>query len=221
MSKLSRIGVIGDVHACDHRLELLLGFLHGQAIDRLVCVGDVVNGPGDANRCVELLRASGVETVRGNHDVWVAGANGRPPVAWAADLAVPGAPAPDTDTLDYLRQLPATLEFQASTGLDVLVCHGLRDNDMNTISSDDYGYALESNVDLQALLGDRRRRLVLKGHRHRPAVWEIDRLTLVDAGCLLDDTPSCGVIVDLEAAAVTPLAIVDGVVHALDAKPIG
>ena len=40
-----------------------------------------------------------------------------------------------------------------------------------------------------------RRRVVVKGHRYRPRVWNVGPLTLVDAGSLLDDCETCAVIV--------------------------
>ena len=63
--------MVGDVHACDDRLSRLLAFLHDQSLDTVVCVGDIVNGPGDPNRCADLLHSHGVVTVRGNHDRWL------------------------------------------------------------------------------------------------------------------------------------------------------
>jgi hypothetical protein len=65
-------------------------------------------------------------------------------------------------------------------------CHGLGDNSMNGISAADYGYALESNDNLQKLISRGESLLVIKWHRHHPAVRGIGQLTLLDAGSLLD-----------------------------------
>ncbi|HSD03770.1 MAG TPA: hypothetical protein VLB81_15445, partial [Gaiellales bacterium] len=81
------------------------------------------------------------------------------------------------------------------------------ENDMNTITADDYGYALEANDEYQSLLRERRRRIVVKGHRHRPAIWNAGPLTLVDAGSLLEECDTCAVIVDGQAGTITPLRI--------------
>jgi hypothetical protein len=43
--------------------------------------------------------------------------------------------------------------------------------------------------------------------RHRPAVWAVGPLTLVDAGSLLDDCETCAVIIDAGQGAITPLGI--------------
>ena len=68
---MTRIGVVGDVHACDAALERMLDHLRGLEVDLLCCVGDIVNGPGDPDRCVELLEREHVLTVCGNHDRWL------------------------------------------------------------------------------------------------------------------------------------------------------
>jgi predicted phosphodiesterase len=197
---LRRVGVVGDVHACDKRLTRLLGFLEGQALDQLVCVGDVVNGPGDPNACVALLQSAGVVTVRGNHDRWLL--EGQAPLGHDVhrleDL--------EASTIVFLRALPGSLELKGADGTPLLLCHGLLDNDMNSITANDYGYALEANDELQTLLGASERRVVIKGHRHRPAVWRLNELTLIDAGSLLDYNPTCGVIIDIAAGTVTPIA---------------
>jgi len=78
MAEPAGIGVIGDVHACDDRLAGLLAFFESRDLDRIICVGDIVTGPGSPDRCVELLADADVLTVRGNHDRWLL--EGMPPV---------------------------------------------------------------------------------------------------------------------------------------------
>ena len=43
---LERIGVVGDIHAQDERLEVTLEFLRKEAVP-IMCTGDVVDGKGD------------------------------------------------------------------------------------------------------------------------------------------------------------------------------
>ena len=69
-------------------------------------------------------------------------------------------------------------------------------------------------AELQSLMRDRRPRVVAKGHRHRPAIWAVGGLTLVDAGSLLDECETCAVIVDDCAGTITPLGIGTGGVYA-------
>jgi predicted phosphodiesterase len=208
------MGVVGDVHACDEHLLRLLGFLHDQSLDTVVCVGDIVNGPGDPNRCAALLQSHGVVTVRGNHDRWML--EGQPLAGTNAHRLEDLTPS----TLAFLRALPTSVELEAADGTQTLLCHGLGDNDMNGISDDDYGYALDAYADLQQLLSISGRRIVIKGHRHRPAVWRVGSLTLIDAGSLLNECSSCGAIIDLWTGTVSMLAFTDDSVELSDTHPL-
>ena len=192
--------VIGDVHACDETLAVLLDHLSGLDVPRF-CVGDLVNGPGSSDRCVELLERHDVRSVRGNHDGWVLQGF---TLGEDSDRLEDLAPA----TRDYLRALPSQVEFDVE-GVRVSICHGLGDNTMNSISHLDYGYALEANPDLGPLM-DGRRRLVVKGHRHRPAAWRIDQVALVDVGCLLEPELPCAAVVDVPGWRFQQLTVVDG-----------
>jgi predicted phosphodiesterase len=196
-----RVAVIGDVHACDRRLELLLVHLQERDLDLVACVGDIVDGPGDPNAAAALLQAHDVAVVRGNHDRWILeGVLRDLPEAHAFDALT-------VTTVAYLSALPASRELTLSNGTSLLLCHGLLENDMNKIAADDYGYALEANDEYQSLLRDGRRRVVVKGHRHRPAIWNAGPLTLVDAGSLLEECETCAVIVDGGSGTITPLRI--------------
>jgi predicted phosphodiesterase len=67
---IRRVGLIGDVHAEAGLLEQSIRFLQGEGVDTLLCMGDLVDGFGDIDRCCELLEQENVYTVLGNHDRW-------------------------------------------------------------------------------------------------------------------------------------------------------
>jgi predicted phosphodiesterase len=195
-----RIGVVGDVHGCNRALAGLLAFLDAQGVDALWCVGDVSDGTGDLDACAASLIEHDVLTVRGNHDRWLLEGVMR------GESAMHERAGLWPSSRRFLGQLPETLEFDTASGLCVLLCHGLGPDDMNRITPEDYGYALEVNDRLHELLADGRARLVLKGHTHHHAIWQVGTLTIVEAGTLLDHSDVCGVIVDLaETATVTPV----------------
>src|SRR6185295_16503678 len=53
---LGKLGVIGDIHAEDRRLETALRWMKKLAVDRVLAVGDLADGYGDLERCCRLLR---------------------------------------------------------------------------------------------------------------------------------------------------------------------
>lgn len=56
-AQLRRFGVDGGAHTQATALERLLELYRQLELDAVLCVGDVVDGPGDTMRCIELLRA--------------------------------------------------------------------------------------------------------------------------------------------------------------------
>ena len=188
---LSRIGLIGDVHAQDARLQTALEFLRGAKVERILCVGDIADGFGDGERCCQLLREFDVATVRGNHDRWVLNDQMR---------ELPGAVALaslSATTVEFLRALPKTLTF-ATIGGPLLLCHGVGENDMSALKPDDYGYALECNDELQALMYGGVYRFGVGGHTHQRMVRRFGPLIWINAGALVDHHEPCFAIADFE-----------------------
>jgi putative phosphoesterase len=191
---LNRIGAIGDVHAEDQALAAALEFFEQQAVDRILCVGDLADGPGDLGRCCQLLRGHAVDVVRGNHDRWVLTDTMR---------ELPDAsPPPDAETRAYLESLPTTRDYQTAHGA-VLLCHGLGDDDMSGVGPDDFGYGLEANQPLQELLAARRYRFVINGHTHKPMARCFGDITIINVGTLFRDHQPSIAVIDFDALQVT------------------
>ncbi|MFI5309464.1 MAG: metallophosphoesterase family protein [Polyangiales bacterium] len=194
MIEVRRVGVIGDVHTERARLQGVLARFRTLGLDRILCVGDIADGPGtaaDVDACCELLREHEVLTVSGNHDRWLQdnemrdlpGANSRDEV--------------DEGTLAFLAAFPATASLQSPAG-EILLCHGLGADDLANVQPFDHGLALEQNEALQSLLRETRYRYVINGHTHRPMVRTIDSLTVINAGSLHRDYGPCCLVADFE-----------------------
>ena len=192
---VSNMGAIGDIHAEDVLLDHVLTFLSKKKLDRIVCVGDIVTGPGDVDRCCRLLQAHRVLTVAGNHDRWFL--EGTMP-------AFPDTTDPATisdQTKSFLKALPQTHELYSPQGV-VLICHGLGTNDMADLKPGDYGYAIESNLDLQGLIQSQQYRFIVNGHTHCRMVRHFEGLTVINVGTLRRYAgPGFGLI-DFEASQV-------------------
>src|SRR5690348_4599860 len=126
----ARIGLIGDVHGEDERLETALARFDALGAATVLCTGDIPDGSGSVARSCAILRERGVLTVRGNHERWFLGGVMR-------DL-------PDSTPLEtvplsereWLAALPAVREFSTPLG-GLLLCHGLGSNDMAKVGPDD------------------------------------------------------------------------------------
>jgi putative phosphoesterase len=188
---LERAGILGDVHAEDQHLKLALDVLRGEGVDAILSVGDVVDGPGDADRCCALLEDAGVLTVRGNHDRWwLSGEMRHRPDATPLDALSEGARR-------FLESLPQSMELETAAGR-LLLCHGVGDDDMAALEPHTAGYALQAIPTLRELMLRRDLDLCLGGHTHVRMVRRFQGLVAINPGTLLRDHEPGFAIADLE-----------------------
>jgi len=199
--ELTRFGVLGDVHTEDEALSVALEALGSLDLDAILCVGDLLDGHGDADRTCALLRDAGVLAVAGNHDRWFLSGS---QLGW------------DTDTTElhdahraWLASLPATRRFETPLG-GLLLCHGVGEDDMAVLRSDTDRYSLAWLEPLHALCAAPEVSLMVGGHTHERMVRTFDGLTVINAGTLHRDFPQGFLTVDLDAPRVQAHDLVDG-----------
>jgi predicted phosphodiesterase len=66
-----RIAVFSDIHGNCIALDAMLADLDGQSIDRMVCLGDAIQGGPQPAQVVQRLRELGCPVVMGNADAWL------------------------------------------------------------------------------------------------------------------------------------------------------
>lgn len=202
-----KFGLLGDVHAEDARLEAALELFASEAVDRVLCVGDVADGRGSLPRTITLLQAANAITVRGNHDRWIA-ANSMRTLHEAHYLE-----ELDDRARAWISALPATLELETPLG-PLLLCHGVGDDDMARLRPHDEGYALAVQDELTRIRGEGRVRLIVGGHTHERMVRAFGELTFINPGTLRGEDDPCVAILDLSKRCVdffNFIAALDGV----------
>ena len=163
--------LIGDIHTEAETLAsaLALGVEHG--VDRVLSVGDIVDGPGDPLACIAQLRAANALVVAGNHERWVVQGTPFEPFAY-----------PD-DARAWIAALPQTREIETPSGL-LLLGHGIGPHDMQELKPDTAGYALEVLDPLWELVRGKRYRYFVGGHTHLHMVRTVETLTVLNPGTL-------------------------------------
>ena len=63
-----RYAIISDVHANLEALEAVLKHIDSLAVDKILCLGDVVGYGANPNECTEIIRNRAAITLLGNHD---------------------------------------------------------------------------------------------------------------------------------------------------------
>ena len=185
---LRRFAILGDIHAEHETLSSVLDFIRDQCVESVLAVGDIVDGPGDVNACCRLLTESAAQVVRGNHERWFLKGTLRNLPDATLDRDV------DTSSRAFLATLPSTRRVGTLRG-DLLLCHATREDDLHAVGPDDFGYALETNDELQKVLRDPRIRMLVCGHTHRRMVRRVGPLTIINAGTLRrDEGPGFGIV---------------------------
>jgi len=206
------LGLLGDVHAEDERLAAALGVFRRERVERVLFVGDVVDGLGDVDRCCALLAAVEALGVCGNHERWLL----RDEVRSLAHAHLRRDLSPGS--LSLIESLPPTRDIETPLGR-LLLCHGVGDDDMVRLRDGDDGYALRSNEALAALLAAGRYALAVGGHTHERMVRRIDArdagapgsasIVFINPGTLARDATPCAAILDCAAREVRYVELED------------
>ncbi|HUK67042.1 MAG TPA: metallophosphoesterase family protein [Anaeromyxobacteraceae bacterium] len=160
-----RIAILSDVHANFEALVEVEAALGHLAIERVLCLGDVVGYGASPNDCCAVIRRLAAVTLLGNHDAAVAGRMdyayyydaARHALDWTAAQLDPG-------HLEWLRTLPYTHRLD-----DVAFCHG------SPILPAEYAYvfALEQARELVPHLA-RLASVTFIGHSHLCKAFALD-----------------------------------------------
>jgi putative phosphoesterase len=168
-----RVGLISDIHGDIRALERCLEHIDTLAVDRILCLGDLIGYGHHNDRVVELIRERGIPSIRGNHDRWaleerrLLGLRGWRP-AHLSD-----------DTWSYLEALPASRTLTLG-GRVFALYHGSPASDTEYVSPykplppciDEFWGASEATV-------------LALGHTHIPMVERGERGTILNPGSVM------------------------------------
>ncbi|MBT8468575.1 MAG: metallophosphoesterase family protein [Myxococcales bacterium] len=187
--KLSRLGVIGDVHCEAATLERVLDALGSMSLEAILCVGDLVDGHGDADETLGLLEARGVQCVAGNHERWLL--SGEQRSLENATLEISDA------SRAFIEALPRTRRYSTLAG-EALLCHGVGEDDEAWLLPDTRGYALQDMPTLRELMLDSDVQFLIGGHTHHRMVRVFPGLTVVNAGTIHRKDEQSFTVLDFE-----------------------
>lgn len=178
-----KIGIIADVHANLPALQAVLAQL--EAVDMVVCAGDVVGYYNRPNEACELIRQRCVATVLGNHDAYVTGHLEPTPARRAAYRTDWTRGNLSSDHLAWLRALPEEHLIEAN-GRRVRIRHA-SPWDMET-------YLYRDSPKLAEIFLSESEILVL-GHTHHPMALPRGKGLIINPGSVgqpRDYNPAAG-----------------------------
>ncbi len=188
--KVGRVGVVGDVHCESETLGRVLDALETMNVDAVLCVGDLLDGPGDADETLATLGAREVQCVAGNHERWFLEGERR-------DLADATTQISEGST-EFLRKLRRVRLYETPAGTAML-CHGVGKDDEAWLRPDTRGYALQDIPTLRELMLNDRIQFMIGGHTHQRMVRVFPGLTVINAGTIHRKDEQTFTVIDFNA----------------------
>ena len=159
-----RVAVISDIHGNCFALEAALADIQRRAFDKIVCLGDAIQGGPQPAETVARLRALGCPIVMGNADAWLLnGINTSPHETvtsqqeevrqWSLSQLSPA-------DLQFIEAFQPTVELALEGGHRLLCFHG------SPRSFDDLIFPETPVEEIQRLLGDFTPAIMTGGHTH-------------------------------------------------------
>ncbi len=163
-----KLAVFSDVHADVLALEAVLASAERQGADTFLCLGDIVGYGTEPQACVDLLRARGIPTVRGNHDSLAAR-----PYDPARPCALSGIDFARRELTDdakrWLRELPLVLQIHGVTAVHA------------SLAEPEAWHLLDTREAAARCFGQLRTAVGFFGHTHRAGYWDSGTLTWHEA----------------------------------------
>ncbi len=193
-----RVLVVSDIHG---NIEALRAVAAAEPdVDRVICLGDIVDYGPHPDATVAWVRARAFATVRGNHDHAVAfgvDCGSAPPFRrLAVETRLKTAPMMDAEALAFLRGLPARRAVDVDGRRLELLHAAPRDPLFQYLPGTLVAEWKEAAADIDA-------ELILVGHTHLPVIVELGGKRMVNPGSVGlphgEDPRACyAVIVDGE-----------------------
>lgn len=125
---MMQIAVISDIHGNCFALDYALKDIRDQGIERIVCLGDALQGGAQPAQTVARLRELGCPIVMGNADAWLVTGEETSPhektTAQQAEVRAWSLAQLSAEDLAFIRAFQPTIEILLDAGQKLLCFHG-------------------------------------------------------------------------------------------------
>lgn len=168
-----RIGLFSDVHGNAVAFDAFLADLESSPVDRLVCLGDVIQGGPQPVDCLERLRSLGCRVVMGNADSYVLTGDPGPEPESVSQRQVRQWTFDQLSEADraYVRSFEPTVDEPP-----LLAFHG------GPASFDDVILPSTAEEEFRRLLGDPEAPVLAGGHTHQQFLRRRGASTFLNPG---------------------------------------
>jgi len=169
-----RVGLFSDVHGNGVGLDAALAELERAQVDKLVCLGDLVEGGPQPAYCLRRVHELGCPVVLGNTDHWLVEYYREPGISERSDLGEWARERLGEEGLAAVAAFPDTYELDLGDGGRLLCVHGTRTSRIDRV---DETATVEK---LLELLGDAT--VLAAGHTHEQWQRRIGERLVINPG---------------------------------------
>ena len=178
-----RIAVISDMHGNDLAFEAVEEDIKREKVDRIVCLGDAIQGGPQPAEVVQRLRRINCPVVMGNADAWLISGEetadeGIPPerLKKMGDIRLWSLSKLTEDDIDFIAKFQPTVTIKLEDGVDLLCFHG------SPASFDDVILPAAPEEEFQKLLGRYVGQVLTGGHTHAQQLRRLGDLFFFNPG---------------------------------------
>jgi putative phosphoesterase len=166
-----RVAVISDIHGNDLAFAAVQADIENQAVDRVVCLGDAIQGGPQPAQVVHRLQDLSCPVVMGNADAWMisghdTGREAIPPerLARMEEIRQWSLSELSESEGDFIRAFKPTITLPLEPDRELLCFHG------SPVDFDDVILPAMPQEEFQKFLGDYSERILTGGHTHAQQV---------------------------------------------------
>jgi putative phosphoesterase len=178
-----RIAVISDMHGNDLAFEVVEADIRNQNIDKVVCLGDAVQGGPQPAEVVQRLRRLNCPAVMGNADAWLISGEetadeGIPPerLRKMGEIRLWSLSQLTQDDQAFISKFQPTITLHIEDGTDLLCFHG------SPASFDDIILPAAPEEEFQKFLGAYAGQILTGGHTHAQQIRRNGELFFFNPG---------------------------------------
>ncbi|MCL4869784.1 MAG: metallophosphoesterase [Anaerolineae bacterium] len=174
-----RLAIVADIHSNIIALEKVLKAIQQEKVDRIVCLGDVVNIGARPREVIACLRQLDCLTIMGNHDEWMLKPDyhsRKDTVDEVVDMYQWTSEQLTDDDLAYLNSFKSTAYLELSPQQNILFFHGSPRSNKDLILAETPDHLLDN------MFNGCHASLLVGGHSHIQLMRYYRGMRLVNPG---------------------------------------
>ena len=194
-----KIGVLSDIHGNMEALEAVMQDVNRNGIKRLFILGDLALMGPEPDRTVDFIRNLAseydIDIIQGNTDLFIVNDELPNVPDFAKNSIFYAKKVLSEENKSYLKLLPAQKSITAGN-TSILLVHGSpRKNDENILPA-------RPIEEIKPIIEGTNEALILCGHTHLPAGYQIGKQTVVNVGSVgrpfTENQKACYVILEID-----------------------